>query len=379
MYKYNYSPGPSFVRENVRMSRALEVTNPDLDKDFVDYYKETCDLFNKIVNSNNETYILSGEAILGLEAACASLTEDGDRVLVLDNGIYGNGFKDFVSMYGGTPVLFSRDRRRAISVDELRTFLEKDSDFKYATIVHCDTPTSVVNNINEICPLLKEYGILSVVDSVSGMVGEYVNTDEAKIDILLGGSQKAISAQPGITVVSVSDDAKIAMSNRKTPIRAFYANLRIWENYLEERYFPYTLPTSDIVSFRCALENIYEEGIENVLNRHEKVADAVRKSIKECGVSLFLESDFSNTVTAIEMPEGISALKVVNTILEKNNVIVATSLAEYEDKIIRIGHMGENARFERTYYTLKLLDEAFTECGLDLKNSIAETFAKYYL
>ncbi len=140
--------------------------------------------------NKNDVYILSGEGILGLEAACASLTEKGDRVLVIDNGIYGEGFKDFVTMYGGEYVLFSSEYTKSIDIDELKAFLDKDSNFKYATVVHCDTPTGVLNDVSKICPLLKEYGILTVVDSVAGMVGERLSVDESKIDIILGGSQK---------------------------------------------------------------------------------------------------------------------------------------------------------------------------------------------
>lgn len=378
MYKYNYSPGPSYVRENVRLARAKEVTNPDIDKDFVQYYKDTCDLFNNIINSKNNTYILSGEAILGLEAACASLTEDGDRVLVINNGIYGEGFKDFVSMYGGVPILFEQDHKKGISIDSLEKFLECDSNFKYATIVHCDTPTGVINDIHKICPLLNKYGILSVVDSVSGMVGEFVSVEQSKTDIIIGGSQKAISAQPGITIISISDRASNCMKNRKTPIRSFYANLRIWENYLKEQYFPYTLSASDIISFRYALENIHDEGVKNVVNRHRKISNSVRKSIIESGLKLFLEKDFSNTVTAIELPKNIKATEIADYIRKKHNVLIATSLAQYKDSILRIGHMGENATFERTSYILSLLDDALEHFDVKLNQKLFDGFIKYY-
>ena len=94
------TPGPTQVRENVRLARSLECTNPDLDEEFVEFYKETCLLISRLLHTKNEAFILDGEGILGLEAACASLTEPQDKVLVLDNGIYGKGFGDFVTMYG---------------------------------------------------------------------------------------------------------------------------------------------------------------------------------------------------------------------------------------------------------------------------------------
>ena len=126
------TPGPTQVRENVRQARALACTNPDLDADFYDFYKETCEEISELLHTKNETLILDGEGILGLEAACATLTEKGDRVLVMDNGEYGKGFAGFVTMYGGEPVLYSTDYRNAFDVAELEKYLEKDHDFKYA-------------------------------------------------------------------------------------------------------------------------------------------------------------------------------------------------------------------------------------------------------
>ena len=122
---------------------------------------------------------MSGEAILGLEAACASLTEKGDRVLVIDNGIFGRGFGDFVQIYGGEVVYFEGEYNKPVEVKNLAEYLKHDSDFKYATLVHCDTPSGVINDIKAICCLLNEYGILSIVDSVSGMFGEAIDVSES--------------------------------------------------------------------------------------------------------------------------------------------------------------------------------------------------------
>ena len=129
MYKI-MTPGPTQVAENVRLARSRECTNPDLDASFVEFYKETCEEISRLLHTDNETLILGGEGILGLEAACASMTEPGDHVLVLDNGIYGKGFADFVSMYGGIPELYSRDYRETLDVQELEEFLKEHHNYK---------------------------------------------------------------------------------------------------------------------------------------------------------------------------------------------------------------------------------------------------------
>lgn len=376
--KFIYTPGLTRVRENVRLEIAKETTNPDIDVEFCEFYKNTCKKMSSILNTENDVYILSGEGILGLEATCASLTEPGDKVLVIDNGIFGRGFDDFVKMYGGEVVYFSGDYTKEIDIEELEKFLQKENDFKYATVVHCDTPTGVLNDLSKICPLLKRYNILTVVDSVAAMVGEEIRVDDWQIDIALGGSQKAISAPAGLTIVSISEDAKNSMKNRKTPIVGFYLNLTIWENYYENKWFPYTMPINEIIGLDRAIDNILEEKLENVLARHEKIASATRKAFTEYGLKLYLESGYSNTVTAVEIPENIGALNLTKHMLEKYNTLVSTSLCDYKDKLLRIGHMGENANLELIIYVLNIIDKSLKDLGFNGNGSLVELFNKHY-
>lgn len=368
------TPGPTQVRENVRLARAFETTNPDLDIQFYEFYKDTCEKIAGLLKTKNEVRILSGEGILGLEAACASLTEKGDRVLIIDNGIFGEGFADFVSIYGGEPVFFKGDRKRKINIEDLKAFLEKDSNFKYATVVHCDTPSGVLNDIDKICPLLKSRGILTVVDSVAAMGGHVVKTDEWKIDILLGGSQKAISAPPGLTLLTISEDAFHAMEKRKTPIASFYCNLLAWKDYYEKKWFPYTPPISDIMGLRQAIDNMLEEGICAAAERHERIAAAVRKAAEEAGLSLYIKEGYANTVTVIELPEGIEDEKLRELMLNKYNCFIAGSFGYLGGKVIRIGHMGENARTDKVLYTMYALGEALKEMGFECGKPLAQTF-----
>lgn len=376
--KYVYTPGPTSVRENVRMERAKVTTNPDVDRDFVDFYKNTCEKISNILNTKNETYILCGEGILGLEGACATLTEPGDRVLVIDNGIFGKGFMDFVKIYGGEGVFFSSEYKREIDIDELNDFLEKDHNFKYATLVHCDTPTGVKNDISKICRLLNEYGILSVVDSVAAMGGEEVRGDDWCIDVLLGGSQKAFSAPIGLTIVTLSERAKEVMENRSTPVVGFYCNLNIWRSYYKDKWFPYTMPISDIMALDRAVDNLLEEGMTKVLKRHESVGKATREALKEYGLELFLESGYCNTVTAVIIPKEIGALNLKEHIRERYNAIISTSLSPYENEILRIGHMGENAKEEEISYALNIIDKGLKDLGFKSNRSLLELFNKHY-
>jgi aspartate aminotransferase-like enzyme len=368
------SPGPTEVRENVRLARAVKVTNPDLDEQFFEFYKETCDKIGEFLNTKNEVRVLSGEGILGLEAACASLTEPGDRVLIIDNGIFGEGFGDFVKIYGGEPIFFRGDRRKTIDIEALSDFLDKDSSFKYATVVHVDTPSGVWNNLSKICPLLKEKGIITVVDSVAAMGGEEIRVDDWKIDIALGGSQKCISAPPGLTLLSISEEAFKIMENRKTPIASFYCNLLLWRDYYDKRYFPYTMPASDINGLRVAIDNILKEGTKNMVIRHRSIANAVRRAVVESGLGLYLQGGYANTVTAIELPEGIDDKVLRKYMVEKFNVLIGGSLAYLSGKVIRIGHMGENALVDKTAYVLLALQNSLEHLGFNCKADMAQIF-----
>ncbi len=366
------TPGPVQVPEEVRMARSLTTPNSDLDPGFFDFYHDLTKRISRLLHTNNETLILSGEGILGLEAACASLTEPGDMVLVLDNGIYGKGFQDFVRMYGGIPDLYSSDPLRSIDSRELKRYLQEHHNYKYATLVHCDTPSGMLNDIHTICPILKSFGILTVVDSVSGMFGNPVDVDRAKIDVLLGGSQKAVSAPPGLTLVTLSADAKKAMKERTSPIASFYGNLTVFDSYYENQWFPYTMPSSDIYGLDAAIRIIEHD--PDFLSRHHRLAQAVRAALRRSGISLHLNSGFSDTVTVFDPPAGISAEQILTRMKDIHHVLLAGSFGELEGKVIRIGHMGANANLPDVLSVMTALEETFLHLGVSTAEGLADHF-----
>ena len=375
MYKI-MTAGPVQVRENVRMARSLPCTNPDLDLEFYEFYKETCDLFSRALGTESMTLILGGEGILGLEAACASLTEPGDRVLVIDNGIFGKGFADFVKIYGGEPVLYTTDYRNPVDTAALEEYLKKDSSFKYATVVHCDTPSGVINDVAEISRILDRYGIMTAADSVAGMFGQPLDCASSKIDILCGGSQKALSAPPGLTMVWVSDRAFKAMEDRKTPIASFYANILVFKDYYENKWFPYTMPISDITGLRQALDNFLADG--DVYERHTKIATATRYALQKGGLKLYLESGYSNTVTVLEVPEGMTDEQILRGMEKDYGIMISGCFDVLAGKVVRIGHMGENANAADMTETLRALQGTMEKHGVKISCDLADAFMESY-
>lgn len=365
--------GPTYVNEVVRRAMSAELANPDIDYEFYDFYKETCNKLKKLLHTENKVLILCGEGILGLEAACASLTEQGDRVLCIDNGIFGNGFADFVEMYGGEAVFFKSNYDEGINIEKLKQFLDNDNNFKYATVVHCETPSGITNNVQEICPLLKSYGIITVVDSVSAIGGEQLLVDDWKIDIVLGGSQKCLSAPVGLTFLSISKQALDIIENRKTTVKSFYCNLGLFKNWYENKWFPYTMPNHLIYALDKAVDILLDD---NFIERHKAIAEAVRFSIINSGLKLYPKNSFSNTLTAVNVPDQISFQQIYNEMLNDYNIMIGSSFGYLKDKIIRIGHMGENCKIEKVYYFLYALNKILTKNNIKLENSIYKLFSE---
>lgn len=369
------TPGPTYISDAVRTALSQPITNPDLDPGFFEFYKETCELFQKLMKTQNDILILAGEGILGLEAACASLIEPGDKVLCIDNGIFGKGFGDFAKMYGAEVIYFTTEYRREVDIKELEAFLERNSEFKIATLVHCETPSGITNPVDQICPLLKKHGIISVVDTVSAVGGEMLEVDAWQIDIALGGSQKCLSAPPGLTFLSISKDAWNKMAGRKAPIAGFYTNLYIWKNWYAEKWFPYTQPISDIYGLRKAVEIVLQRG--DSIEKHSRIAMAVRQSLMDAGLELYAFSGFSNTVTTVMIPAGITFSELFDEMLNTHGIMIAGAFDVLKDKVFRIGHMGENCREEKLYLTLKALNKVLRDHGIKLNADLHKLYANY--
>ncbi|MBS4535008.1 alanine--glyoxylate aminotransferase family protein [Clostridium sp. D2Q-14] len=375
MEKLIMTPGPTESSEGVRRALSIKNTNTDLDNDFLELYKDTCEKAKKLINSKESTAIIMlGEAILGLEGACASFIEEGDRVLCIDNGIFGRGFGDFIEMYGGEVVYFKGNYRKGIDVEKLESFIDEKGPFKLATLVHCETPTGITNPIEKICPLLREKGILSIVDAVSSYGGEEIYMDEWRIDVLLAGTQKCLSVTSGGTIVFLSDKAKDILRNRKSKIKGFYANFQNWIDIIENGNFPYTHSDAMINSINVALDRIING--QDFVKKHKELASKVRNVFRNCGFNIYPENFYSSTLTAVEVPEGIEFDDMFNYLKDRHGIFIGGSLAEFKGKLFRIGHMGENAKEEKIYILLKALDKYFQYRDLKLDKKLYIEFVK---
>ena len=162
------------------------------------------------------------------------------------------------------------------------------------------------------------------------------------------------------------------MKARKTPIASFYANLLTFEGYYEKKWFPYTMPISDIYGLRAAFDLI--ENDVTHLERHAKIGAATRKAITSCGLKLHLKNGYSNTVTVFDVPPQTTADAILHLMREEHNILIAGSFDTLAGKVIRIGHMGANANKADMVETLHALYRVLCKLGVPVTCDPADVF-----
>lgn len=364
--------GPTSIDSRVMEVMGKSLTNPDIDPEYEKKHRQVEKKISKLLKTEATSFIMLGEGMIGLEGAIINLVEKGDRVLVLNNGVFGGGFADFVKYYEGVPYIYEDDFRRGFDIEKLKNFLEKDHDFKVATMVHCETPSGITNDVKTICKLLNSYGILTIVDTVSGMGGEEFDFDDYKVDIALGGSQKCISAPTGLTLVTISERAKQAIRDRKKPVPSYYMNFENYYAYSDGFAFPYTMNENLTYALDLALDLLFEK---DSLALHKKYAEVTREIFEKAGFELYAKDSRSNTLTAVMVPEGFIAEDIIGA-LRKKGILISKGAGDIFEKVFRIGHMGNNISYENFLELYEKLDEVFGELGIETKVSLKEEFQK---
>jgi len=339
-----FTPGPTAVPPEVREAMARQQPNPNIDSGFRDRYNQLCENLQQVYDTSHDVIVPGGEGILGLEAAIASLVAPGDHVCCISNGVYGDGFADFVDNYNGESTLVSAPYDEGYDLAGIETALAAAEDagepVSVATLVHCETPTGTLNDLEPVLDLLDKYDVLSVVDAVSSLGGTPVPTD--RIDVCLGASQKCFSAPPGLTTAAVSDRAWDAMEERAPT--SLYTNLLPWRDVSDG--FPYTHLDANVAALDTAVSRLLDEGMESVYKRHEAAAEQCRQRGAELGLDIYPdESRSSPTVTAFHIPGEAQAIQ--QRIEDEHDIALATSLGDLADDILRVGHMGYNADVEK--------------------------------
>jgi aspartate aminotransferase-like enzyme len=196
--------------------------------EFVTIYEEVIKILKQLFGTRSDVFLITGSGSAGLEASIISLIEPGDKVIADDY------YLRFLEVVGAKVILLERGRGEAITPSMIERILKKEHDVKAVAIAHNDTAQGITNPINEIGEIVKNYGALFIVDAVSSLGGIPIKFDEWHIDICSSGTQKALSAPPGLAPIAVSEHAWGVITNRKTPIPSRYLNLLSYREAVEK-------------------------------------------------------------------------------------------------------------------------------------------------
>ena len=235
-------------------------------------------------------------------------------------------------------------------------------------IVHAETSTGGLSPIPEISDLVHRSGALLLVDAVTSLGGHTLKIDEWGIDVCYSGTQKCIGAPPGLAPITLGDRAVERIRNRKSDVQSFYFNLKDIETYWNDnRAYHHTSPISMTYAIREALRMLLEEGLENRIIRHDKVASGLRAGLNALGLQLLSEPEYQlNPLTAVRIPDGISDTDIRSKLLQDYNIEIGGGLGELRGKIWRIGLMGENARESIVFNLLSALEESLDDFGYEV-------------
>lgn len=333
---------------------------------FIDTFARTSNLLKQVFRTDYDVIIMQAEAILGLEAAAASVIEPGTRVLNLVSGVFGKGFEDFVRTYGGEPIELSVPYNAAIDPEDVRRILQTQPDISVLSVVHSETPSGTINPVKEICTIAREHGVITIVDTVSGLGSELLSPEEWGIDIAVAGPQKCLGGVPGLSLISVSPQAWEAMERKREPLRGSFLSMLDWKTtWLEQRRFPYTPSVSDIYALESTLEQALREGMDAMVGRHQTSAKATRAAARALGLELWPESDgiATSCCTAVVTPEGVSDEELRAVMRNRYGVMISGGYGELSGKLFRLGHMASAAHPTTVIAMIGILERALDDVG----------------
>lgn len=348
-------PGPVSVSEEVLDVAHVDYGSGDLEREYVELYDSTTKMLQKIMGTKNDVVLQTGEGMLALWGALKNCLKAGDKVLVLSTGLFGYGFAEMAEGIGCKARVINFEFDETIEDFDVIEKTIKEFQPKMITMVHCETPSGTLNPVEEVGRLKTAYGVpLLTVDSVSGIGGVPVKTDEWHVDLCLGGSQKCLSAPASMSFVSVSNKAWEIMGDVGY---SGYDALLPFRYSVEIAAFPYTPYWHGTAQIHKACEILLNEGLENVFKRHETVAVYCRKRITEMGLRLFAKQDAipSPTVTSVYVPANIG-WKEFDARLREKGLVVGGNYGSLANKVFRIGHMGNQARMNLVEKAMNVIE-----------------------
>ena len=361
-------PGPSSVHPRVLQALALPVMG-HLDPAFFQVMDDVCEMLRRVFHTKNVmTVPISSTGTGAMETACANIIEPGDTVLICRNGYFGIRLGDIAERCGATVHLIDTPWGKSVDPEMLRDELKKHSGLKAVGVVHAETSTGVISDMKEIVDVIHESGALAIVDAVTSLGGHEVRMDDWGMDVCYSATQKCLGAPPGLAPISLSDAAMEVVSKRPTKVQSFYFNLKDLESYWNQtRAYHHTSPINMTYALREALRMMMEEGQENRIHRHARVAAGLRAGAEALGLDLLAEDGHRlNPLTTVSVPDGIEDAKVRRALLNEHDIEIGGGLGEFAGKAWRIGLMGESARERNVFALLSALETILHKEGYEV-------------
>jgi len=364
---YLFTPGPTPVPPEVLAALARPVLH-HRGPDFRKVYEQCLARLKEVFRTENDVLLFTASGTGAFESAIASLTVPGERAVVVSAGSFGERWAEMATIFGAELEHVRLEWGAAPSPGDLDGRLDGAA---VVYLVHSETSTGVVADIQALTAVAKEAGALVVVDAISSLGAVPLETDAWGVDVVVTGSQKALMTPPGLAMVSVSPAAYAAQG----PGPRFYFD---WERTRKAQAAldaAFTPAVSLVVGLNVALGLLLDEGLEGAFERHRRLGRACRAGVKAMGLELFSpDDDGAAVVTGIKMPGDLDAGTFLLALRDRYGITLAPGQGPLKGKIFRIGHIGYFDLFDITT-ALAAVELGLAELGADIERGVAVTAA----
>jgi aspartate aminotransferase-like enzyme len=333
------APGPTAVPPEVYLAQGSPLVY-HRGPAYGDLLRDVTEKIQRLFRTGNDVLLFTASGTGGLESAVANLMSPGDRVVVPVAGYFGERFAKIARAYGADVRTVDYEWGQIARAGDVEAAL-REAPTKAVLVQQSETSTGAIHDVQEIAAVARAAGALVVVDCVSSVGAVPFDADAWGVDVAVSGSQKALSATPGIAFVSVSQAAWVASETATNP--RFYFDWRLYKESFDRKNpeNPFTPAISVMMGLRAALDLYFQDGVDEQLRQHERRSRAVKDAVRALGLDLFGEDPDRNwAVTSIRAPEGIDGDDVVARVRRDHGVILAPGQGPLKGKVFRIGHLG---------------------------------------
>ncbi|MFC3052917.1 pyridoxal-phosphate-dependent aminotransferase family protein [Kordiimonas pumila] len=355
-------PGPSDVSARV-LGAMARPTLGHLDPDFQRMMEEVKEGLKDLFQTKNRlTFPVSAPGSAGMETCFLNLVEEGDTVIVVRNGVFGDRMRENVVRAGGIAVLVDVEWGKAPDVAVIETVLNANPEAKIVAFVHAETSTGALADAAAICALAQKHNCLTIMDAVTSLGGVPVLIDEWGVDAVYSGSQKCLSCTPGLSPVSLSEKALDKIKARKTPVRSWFLDLSLVMNYWNGeggRSYHHTAPVNALYGLHESLVILFEEGLGSAIARHKHMHEALVAGLESMGLKFLVDKSCRlPQLNAVVVPEGVDEASVRAHLLKAHSLEIGAGLGPMAGNVWRIGLMGASARRENVELCITALADA---------------------